>query len=137
MLEEVAVADCAIEVAGADRADVFATAAAALADLMVDPSTVARDVHCEVSLDAPELGRLLFDWLAELIYLKDADRTVFPDATVEISGEAPVRLRARLCGGVIAPPRTQRRADAKAPTFHLLEVAPDSGGWHARFVIDI
>ena len=136
-LEDVALADCALEIEGRDLADVLATAAAALAALMVDPATVTRVVAREVALEAPRADRLLFDWLAELIYWKDRDGVVFPDAEVRVSGAGPFRLEARLRGGAIDPPRTHLRADPKAPTFHLLEVAPRGDGWQARVVIDI
>jgi SHS2 domain-containing protein len=38
ILETVAIADCAIEVQGDDLDDLFATAASAVAELMVDPA---------------------------------------------------------------------------------------------------
>jgi SHS2 domain-containing protein len=44
---------------------------------------------------------------------------------------------ARVGGGPIDRARTALRADAKAPTFHQLGLAPRDGGWRARVVIDI
>lgn len=135
--EDVALADCALEIEGADPADVFATAAAALADLMADPATVGRGLIRNVVLEAGGLDRLLFDWLDELIYLKDHDGAIFPEAEVTITGQGPVRLAARLAGGPIEAGRTERRADPKAPTLHRLAVEPGPTGWRAHVVIDI
>jgi SHS2 domain-containing protein len=59
VLETMAVADCALEVRGSDVADVFETAALALADLMVDPATVVPDVEWTITLEAASLDLLL------------------------------------------------------------------------------
>ena len=136
-LENIAVADCALEVQGADVADVFGTAARALAELMVDPATVVPDVERTITLEAPSLDLLLFDWLSELIYLKDTEQQIFPAVEVEVDNGPPCRLTARLRGGRIDHGRTGLRADAKAVTFHQFALEPRDGGWRARVVIDI
>lgn len=136
VLDEIAVADCAIEIEGVDLADLFATAAGALAEVMVDPSTVARDIERRVRLEAEALDLLLHDWLGELIFLKDSEQLVFPEAAVRVQTTPPA-LDARLCGGRIERARTALRADPKAVTFHEFTLAPRGAGWHARIVIDI
>jgi SHS2 domain-containing protein len=138
VLEEVALADCALEIEAADLNDLFATAARALAEVMVDPDTVELVAEHAVTLEAPTRDLLLFDWLGELIFLKDRDGMVFPVADVLVEGDGPFRLAARIRGGRIDPARTERRADPKAVTFHQLAVEPaPGGGWRARVVIDI
>ncbi len=136
-LEEVALADCAMEIEGRDLDDLFETAAQALARLMVDPATVALTVERAVTLEAARLDLLLYDWLSELIFLKDRDREVFPQSRVRVTGEGPVCLTADLRGGPIDPDRTALGADAKAVTFHQFALEPVDGGWRARVVIDI
>jgi SHS2 domain-containing protein len=136
-LEEVAIADCAIEIEGSDLADLFETAACALAEVMVDPATVASTAERSVTLTAPGLDLLLHDWLSELIFLKDRDREVFTDTRVRLEGTGPWVLTARMKGGGIDPERTDLRADAKAVTFHQFALEPLDGGWRARVVIDI
>ena len=136
-LEEVALADCAVDVEGSDLDDLFATAAAALADVMVDPATVPSTVERTIALTAPQLDLLLYDWLSELIYRKDRDREVFTRAEVRVSGTGPFELTARVHGGVLDPERTALRADAKAVTFHQFALTSTDGAWRARIVIDI
>jgi SHS2 domain-containing protein len=136
-LEDVALADCAMEVEGRDLPDLFATAAAALARLMVDPATVPVTVERSLALSAPQLDLLLYDWLSELIFLKDRDRQIFPRARVQITGGSPFRLSARLQGGVIDAERTALGADPKAVTFHQFALEQAGEGWRARLVIDI
>jgi protein archease len=136
-VEDVALADCAVDVEGRDIGDLFETAAAALARLMVDPATVASTEDRTIALEAAQLDLLLYDWISELIFLKDRDRTVFPCCHVSIAGHGPFHLTARVRGGVIDPERTALGADPKALTFHQFSLEPDDGGWRARLVIDI
>ncbi len=137
VLEEVALADCALEIEGDSLDDLFETAARALCELMVDPATVASSVERTVSLVARDADLLLFDWLNELIFLKDRDGEVFTRATVRVARGAPWRLAASLRGGIIDRERTALRADPKAVTFHRFTVEPAARGWRARVVIDL
>ena len=137
IVEDVAIADCAMEIEGRDAADVFETAALALARLMVDEATLPMTVRRSVALQAEALDLLLYDFLSELIFLKDRDRQVFPRAAVRIAGGGPFRLAAELDGGPIDPERTARRADAKAITLHGFALERAGLGWRARVVIDI
>jgi len=136
-LEDIALADCAVEVEGKDLDDLFETSAAALAALMVEPATVPIAVERAVTLTAPELDLLLYDWLSELIYLKDRDREVFTRVKARVSGTGPFHLTAELGGDAIDPTRMVLGSDPKAVTFHQFAVTPVDGAWRARIVIDI
>ena len=136
-VEDVALADSAVDLEGRDLDDLFETAALALAELMVDPATVPVALDRTVEIEAAELDLLLFDFISELIFLKDRDRQVFPRCRVRVGGEGPFHLRAELGGGAIDPERTALRADPKAVTFHQFALERVETGWHARLVIDI
>ena len=97
-VEEIALADCAIDVEGADLADLFETAALALAEVMVDPATVPTTARRTIALDAAELDLLLYDWLSELIFRKDRDGEVYTRTKVDIDGSGPFRLAAEVEG---------------------------------------
>jgi SHS2 domain-containing protein len=136
-LDQIALADCAVRIEADDLDDLFETGAAALVDLMVDPATVTRSVERRIDLTAPRVDLLFYDWLSELIFRKDRDREVYPETRVRVTGPGPVTLQARVRGGMIDPPRTGLRADAKAVTFHRFSVEPAGAGWRAEVVIDI
>ncbi len=136
-LDDVALADCAVDIEGRSLDDLFETAAVALARLMVDPATLSITATRAISLEAPELDLLLYDWLSELIFLKDRDSQVFPHARVRVTGEGPYRLAADVHGGTIDPERTKLGADPKAVTFHQFSLGAVNGRWPARVVIDI
>jgi SHS2 domain-containing protein len=137
VLETMTVADCALALDATSLADLFETAARALAELMVDPATIQPSVTRVVTLEAPSLDLLLFDWLAELIFLKDSERLVMTRVTADVTSASPCRLHAECVGGIIDRGRTTLRADAKAVTFHQFALEPRGAGWHARLVIDI
>jgi SHS2 domain-containing protein len=137
VLDTMAVADCALSIEGRSLADLFETAARALAEVMVDPATVEPGAGRTLTLEASSLDLLLYDWLAELIFLKDSEQLVITHAEVAVERGAPCRLRARCVGGVIDRGRTALRADPKAVTFHQFMLEPRGTGWHARVVIDI
>ena len=136
-VEDVALSDCAVDIEGRSLDDLFETAAAALARLMVDPATVPITVEHAIVLEAPELDMLLYDWLSELIFLKDRDGQVFPHARVRVTGEGPYRLAADVRGGTIDREHTELGADPKAVTFHQFSLRFADGRWRARVVIDI
>ena len=136
-VEDVALADCAVEIEGRDLGDLFETAADALAELMVDPATVSVTEDRTITLETTALDLLLYDWLSELIFLKDCDRQVFTRTAVRVGGGGPFHLTARVEGGMIDPERTARRADPKAVTFHQFALERAGDGWRARVVIDI
>ena len=136
-LDDVALADCAVEIEGRSLDDLFETAAAAIASLMVDPATLAITEERAITLEASELDMLLYDWLSEMIFLKDRDSQVFPHARVRVTGDGPYRHVADIHGGTIDPRRTALGADPKAVTLHRFALEPVNGGWRARVVIDI
>jgi SHS2 domain-containing protein len=136
-VEGIALSDCAIDVEGSGLADLFETAALALADVMVDPTTVPTTARRTIALDATELDLLLYDWLSELIFRKDRDREVYTRAKVEIIGSGPFHLAAEVEGGMLDPAHAELRSDPKAVTFHQFTLERTERGWRARIVIDI
>jgi SHS2 domain-containing protein len=140
VLENVALADAAFEASGDTPSELCQAAAQALIDTMVDPRSVEPTWTKTIALHGPDLSDLLFDWLSELVYLKDAEAVLFRQAlpTVEEgAGGAEWRLVATVTGAPIDPQRQELRADVKAVTKHLYEVRQDGGRWVARVVVDI
>jgi protein archease len=137
LLEEIAMADCAIEVVGHDLSDLFATVGRAVAEIMVDPYTIPVTIRREIALTASALDLLLFDWMAELIFVKDSESLIFTETIVTVTGPPVCQLTARVAGGPIDLARTILRADVKAPTFHHFALERDARGWCARIVLDV
>ena len=136
-VDETATANRAIDLSARSLSDAFETAARALADVMVDRSTVQGSIARHAVLEAPTVEHLLFDWLSELVDLKDRYEEVYVHTVVQVCGCGPSRLAARLHGGRMVPGRTVTRADVKGVTLHPVVLEPRDGGWHARFVLDV
>ncbi|MGH7334298.1 MAG: archease [Candidatus Rokuibacteriota bacterium] len=136
-LEDIAVADCAIEVVGRDLGDLFETVARAVAEIMVDPATITVTVQRDIELGASSLDLLLFDWIAELVFLKDSEQLILTETAVTVTAPPTCRLAARVTGGRIDRAQTILRADIKAPTLHQFALEGDAGDWRARIVLDV
>lgn len=138
-LDDIAIADVAFEATGRTREEMFAAAGEALTGVMVEELCSIRAGRAlVVDLEAETLERLLFDFLQELIYLKDAEQLLVRVSGITISGgEGSLRLRARAEGDPIDPLRHRLNADVKAVTLHRFEVREIPGGWRATIVLDI
>jgi len=138
-LEEIGTADIAFEVTGRDLAELFSDAADATMNVMIDnlDAIEPRETrHIELSND--EIDMLLFDFLQELIYFKDAKRLLLRvrDARIE-ERDKRYFLKAEAAGEVLDAARHHQRADVKAVTLHDFSVEKDDDGWKARVLLDI
>lgn len=138
-LENVAVADAAFEATGDSPSELFLAAAEAVIETMVDRRTVSAGLERTIEQEEDDLDTLLFGWLSQIVFLKDAEALVFCDVTVTVDrgqGES-WRLRGTLRGEAIDQARHELRADVKAVTKHLYGVSQKNGRWFARVVLDI
>lgn len=139
-LEDIACADTAFEASGDSPSELFTAAALAIIETMVNPKTVSSSWQKVIERQDEDLSSLLFDWLSDLVYLKDAEAVVFREATaavVEDRANRGWRLQGTLIGEPIDPQRHELRADVKAVTKHLYQVRQDGNRWVARIVLDI
>jgi SHS2 domain-containing protein len=139
VLDDVALADAAFEATGDSPSELFLAAAQAVIETMVDPTTVAPSWQRAFERQGADLPSLLFDWLSDIVYLKDAEGVVFREATAEVTqtDAAGWRLCGKLAGEPIDQTRHVLRSDVKAVTKHLYDVRHENGHWFARVVLDI
>ena len=145
-LDDVAISDLAFEARGDTPKEMFEAAARALTEAMADIKQVRPRVEKTIRLTHEAMDQLLFDWLAELIYLKDAEGLLFSQFQVDLSAvpaqagltaQTAWRLVGNVRGESIDPKRHSLHLDVKAVTYHLFEVAQKNGQWVARVVLDI
>ena len=138
-LEEIGTADIAFEATGRDLPELFSDAADATTNVMIDniEAIQSRQTrHIELSND--KLDMLLFDFLQELIFLKDAERLLLRIREVQIDHRDQMYLvKATAQGETLDPERHHQRADVKAVTLHDFVVEQTDGGWKARVLLDI
>ncbi|ODS30514.1 MAG: hypothetical protein SCARUB_04368 [Candidatus Scalindua rubra] len=136
-LDEIATADVAIESRGDTLEELFRASAIATFAVMVDIRGVQPKVKKEIHLENREIDKLLFDWLAEIIYLKDSEFMVFSKFDIDIKKNSNYYLNAEVFGEEINQSEHELRCDVKAITFHLFDVYEKDGKWISRFVLDI
>jgi SHS2 domain-containing protein len=138
-LEEIGTADIAFEVTGRDLPELFSDAADATMNVMIEnlDAIEPRDTrHIELSND--EIDMLLFDFLQELIYFKDAERLLLRVRDVQIDEKKEgYFLQAEAAGELLDAGRHHQRADVKAVTLHDFSVEKKNGGWKATVILDI
>jgi SHS2 domain-containing protein len=136
-LDDIATSDAAIEARGDTLEELFRVSAKATFEVMVDTKDVQPEIKKELHLENQEIDKLLFDWLAEIIYLKDSEFMVFSKFDIEIKKNSNYLLNATIFGEEINQSRHELRCDVKAITYHLFDVSKKEGRWTARFILDI
>jgi SHS2 domain-containing protein len=140
-LEDVAIADVCFEVHAASLPELFRDAAEALMKVQVDNlGEVGRGQVVKIELADEALDMLLYYFLQELIYYKDAQRLLLLVEVVDIEegADGVFRLSAEAAGEEIDPERHILNADVKAVTMHRFEVThTHEGAWRATVVLDI
>lgn len=135
-LPDVALADIAFEASSASASGLFRAAAEAMTEVMVDRRTLRPRVTRRLRLQAEDIDRLLYDFLTELIVLKDVDLLLFKEFAVHVDEERHA-LDAKVAGEVIDRKRHGLKNDVKAVTMHMFGVRREGGGWKATVVLDI
>ena len=85
-----------------------------------------------------DLAELLFDWLSDFVYWKDAAGVVFSRASISlIQAGGQWTLAATLIGEPVNLATQVLRADVKGVTKHLYRLYQDHGRWRVRVVLDV
>jgi len=138
-LEEIGTADIAFEATGRDLPELFKVAADATMNVMIDNlgAIEPRETrHIELSND--QIDMLLFDFLQELIFFKDAERLLLRVRDLQIEkNEKKYFLKTEATGECLDEARHHQRADVKAVTLHDFSVEKKDGGWRAQVLLDI
>jgi len=138
-LEEIGTADIAFEATGRDLPELFRDAADATTNVMIDNIEAIQPRQTRrIELSNDKFDMLLFDFLQELIFLKDAERLLLRIREVQIDHRDKMYLvKATAEGETLDPERHHQRADVKAVTLHNFTVEQTDGGWKAKVLLDI
>ena|SRR3989344_2415039 len=131
-------ADVLFESYGKDLNELFTNSALALQEIQVELKTVSPKTKKSFKLENTAVDMLLFNFLQELVYLKDADEIVFSKFKVNIKQtKAAYSLTAICWGEKISLKKHTLNVDAKAITLHQFEVKKVKSKWTARVIVDI
>ncbi|PKN66766.1 MAG: hypothetical protein CVU54_17810 [Deltaproteobacteria bacterium HGW-Deltaproteobacteria-12] len=135
-------ADIGVEIFGRTKKQLFANAAEALFDVLIEKSghkskavRRAKERLKIRTLDGMDLGDLLINFLRELLYLVTGAGWVVKDCTIlECSNK-------RLVVQLLVEPFTNKvysiKTEIKAVTYSGLSVTKNRIGWNARVIFDV
>lgn len=125
-------ADVMIKAHGSTLEECFENAAYALTDQMVDASRVKPEIEMTFQVTGEDPESLLYNFLSEFLYLRDAKHLVFSTFKVRIEGNS---LSCSAKGETYEARRHGPRHDVKAVTYHMLHV--DQTEPSVRVIFDI
>jgi SHS2 domain-containing protein len=137
-LEDVALADIAFEAEGDSVEELFRGATQALIETLADPTTVGASWKRQITKTDEDVANLLFEWLSELVYWKDAAGVVFHDAPLTLRRDnGKWILSGTLLGAPVNRQLQELRNDVKGITKHLYRVEGKETHWKVRVVVDV
>ncbi|MGH9812244.1 MAG: archease [Candidatus Acidiferrales bacterium] len=144
-------ADVGFVARGHTLTELFESAAAAVLDYGWELDAVRERDQVNLRARAATLEDLLFSWLAELVYLADAEHWVFkrvhvrqlePPHASPSEGSPPAHkpaweIRGAAFGERFEKGRHRARTYIKAVTYHQLAVEESPTGWQATVFLDV
>lgn len=135
-------ADLAIEAEAADAGACLAEAARALTEVLTGRPPDARlaDLPVAFAVEAPDAAALAVAFLAELVWLVEAEDLLWLQGGVRLTTAADGILRAEAEGNGtrFEPNRSGRGVEVKAVTYHQVLFAQDARGlWRLRVLLDL
>ena len=138
-LDDVAMADLAFDASGDSLQELFQGATGAVMEALADPTTVGSTWQQTIERTDEDPAELLFDWLSDLVYWKDAAGVVFSKAYLTLihMSHGLWSLNGQLYGEPIDQSRQALRSDVKGVTKHLYRLGQEQGQWTVRVVLDV
>ncbi len=137
--DDVATADVAFEAWGATVEEVFVAAADATMNVMVeDLGTIGRSLELVIELERDQLDLLLFSFLNELVFLKDARKLLLRVENLSVKKDkSNFTLKGGVYGENLDPQRHPLSVDVKAVTLHRFSLRRTQTSWEAFVILDI
>jgi SHS2 domain-containing protein len=132
---DITTADVCFIARGKDLSELFANAALAMFEVMIDTSKIEEKVERKVEVEGEDLESLMFNWLNELLFYVDAENLAFSKFDVSVD-EKNFKLVAICKGEPIDPEKHETRTVVKSCTYHKLKIEKNEG-WKAQVILDI
>ncbi len=126
-------ADVMFEVKAKTLNTLFKDSAKAIFETIADVKTIKCKVKKKVVLEG-DVEQLLYDFLEEIIFMKDADSLIFKKVDVKVVGK---KLEAVFYGDKINIKEHKLKGDIKAVTWHGFGIRGVKGFFVAKVLVDI
>ncbi len=91
----------------------------------------------EFKVEADTLELLLFDFLGELIFVKDVESVLFKDYEIEIEETDKFKLSCKAFGDDIDYEKYEILTDVKAVTMHNFVLEKRNDEWYCHIILDL
>ncbi|MFH0948912.1 MAG: archease [Candidatus Aenigmatarchaeota archaeon] len=137
-LEDVATADAAFEATGGTLESLFSECAKACTEIMANTKSIKQKIKKTIRIKSDIVENLLFDFLGELLFIKDTKKLLFSRFDVKIAEKnGKMTMTAVLHGEKIDIKRHGIKTDIKAVTLYKFSVKKTKDEWKAVVVVDI
>lgn len=128
-------ADIGIDVWGKTKKELFANAAVAIYDLMINLSEVEEAGEKTINVAGSDLQDLLVNFLREVLYLFNGKGWLMKKCRIK---EMTARsLVAQVAGASYSRRKHQIKKEIKAVTYHGLSITKNVRGWKAKVIFDL
>ena len=110
----------------------------AVEEVMINLSEIEQTEKVEINGENKSIENLLFDFLDDLVFYKDAKQLVFSKFSVSVEEKKGFfQLKCYAYGEKLNPEKHEQKVDIKAITMHMFEVKEIEEGWQAKVLVDI
>lgn len=117
--------------------ELFAECGLAVEETQVELDGFSTDEKKTFTVEAKDEESLLFEFLDELLFYKDAEQLLFKEFDIKIEKDFTYKLTCTARGDKLDPKKHEQKVDVKAITMHLFELRKTEKGWAAQVLIDI
>ncbi|HIJ10515.1 TPA: archease, partial [Candidatus Woesearchaeota archaeon] len=122
-------ADVLFEAKAETKEELFAQCGLALEETQVNLAKVEQKVTQEITGENEKLDRLLFDFLDDVLFYKDAELLIFNKFDITITKDETYKLHCIAHGEKLDHQKHEPKVDVKAITMHLFEVKEIDDGF--------
>ena len=137
LLEDIAIADIAFEATGKTLEELFESCAIAFSEISANRKKIKPKIKKVIKVEGETIENLLYNFLSELIYLKDVEQILFAKYEVTIKHTQNYELNVTAYGQNLNEIKKELKDDVKAVTMHLFSIKQEGNIYKATVVLDI
>lgn len=130
-------ADAGYNAYGGTLEEAFENAAQAMFEVMTDTTKIKPEIKKEIEVKSEDEYALLYDWLSELLVIRDSEFLLFSQFRVKIEKtNDEYILNGTALGEEFDLSIHESRAEVKAVTFHQMDIKMENG-FMVKVILDI
>jgi len=131
-------ADILFQAEASTLGELFEQCGMAVEESQIELKNVSQEVEKEITGENKNVEYLLFDFLDDLLFHKDADQLIFSKFKIKVDEVDDLFvMNCKAFGEKIDRGKHEQLVDVKAITMHMFEVKKEKGIWKAQVLIDI